>query len=181
MVIFGIALVPLYEGMQLRKDGGNFNLFIGILFSFLATFCYSVLYVWIEANLENADSVLILIWQSFCSASLLLLILGVVYFVAPSQFLNSQDSSSSLFDQIKFPALILVAGNCLHAFSWIRLLASGGSTATGLLQPVRSSLTVILSAILFCQIQKSQCINGVKIASTVIVMVFVVLFQREKD
>ena len=182
LVIGGLALVPLQEGLQLDASS-TASLGMGLAFAFLSTFLYALLYVYVESNLvsgeeKKKDPLFLMFWQSLFTAFFLLVALGATKLYMPEAFLSLHGVHSVA--SIAIPALVLWASSGGHSFSWIRLLESSGSTATGLLQSVRSSMNLVLSALLFCDISASQCLSLIKVLGAAIVLSSLFAFNSTK-
>ncbi len=206
-VMAGLSIVPLNEGLHFgevrlrekKQDAGRKKcayssflqgsgiLMLGLAMSFASTFVYGVLYVHVERSYAaeglnaSCDPLKLIFWQAVLAC--LLLLGGMAFWVGAvdADVLQLKAGEKrSIVELIFFPAVLLVASSASHAFSWTKLLEWQGSTGTGLLQAVRSSLSVLVSAALFCEGHPSQCLSTIKLASAAIVTVFVLLFNRAK-
>ena len=160
---------------------------LGLGMSFASTFVYAVLYVHVERSYSaeglnaSCDPLKLIFWQAIMACGILILGFFVWYAAIDSNILLMKPGEKrSLIELIAFPSVLLIASSASHAFSWTKLLEWQGSTGTGLLQAVRSSLSVLVSAALFCGGHPSQCLSPMKVGSAAIVLVFVFLFNRAK-
>jgi hypothetical protein len=184
-VMAGLSVVPLNEGLHFHEGSGL--LMVGLGMSFASTFVYGVLYVHVERSYAaeglnaSCDPLKLIFWQAVLACGLLLA--GMVFWTAAIDsdvLLIKTGERRGMMELITFPTILLVASSASHAFSWTKLLEWQGSTGTGLLQAVRSSLSVLVSAMLFCEGHPSQCLSPLKVASAAVVTVFVLLFNRAK-
>jgi magnesium-transporting ATPase (P-type) len=66
--------------------------------------------------------------------------------------------------------MTLTTISCLHAASFFKLLKNLGAVASALLKGVQAVVVVLLSAVLYCPIESSQCLSWSKFISMMIVI-----------
>lgn len=177
-VMGGLSLVPLHEGLNF--DASSSVVLMGMAASFASTGLYALLYCHVEAALSDGDAesqspLVLMFWQAIFSCGFLLIMyLGVA-------LLGQEPSSVKGLvanPEILWPLIAIVVSSAGHSYAWICLIELRGSTATGLLQAVRSSANLVLSAVLFCDIQAVQCLTWVKIVSGAIVIFNLTMFNN---
>jgi len=188
-VFVGLSIVPISEGLIHFEDSGGGELFVGMGLSLCSTVAYACLYVTAEGSLSKKKGLLpddmdreewntsksdhkaliLMFWQCLQTLTILSTFL----------FLSGEEIVPSISSMIT-PGLMLVFFATSHTIIWLRVLVRGDSTSTSLLQGVRATANVLLSALFFCNTQSSQCLSIAKILSAAVVLSCVYLFNEEK-
>jgi len=74
------------------------------------------------------------------------------------------------FLKVMLGLMTLTTVSCLHAASFFKLLKNLGAVASALLKGVQAVVVVMLSAILYCPLESSQCLTWSKFFSMMIVI-----------
>ena len=111
-------------------------------------------------------------------------LLYIVVAVAPrAQLIKSRIASAGRLSMLQVAALYfsLSLSSALHSFTYYRLVAESGATATGIFSSLRAVGVFAVSHPLFCSQQPSQCFTVSRALSSAVVIGGILLFSWKRS
>eukprot|EP00455_Lapot_gusevi_P052330 TRINITY_DN7952_c0_g1_i4.p1 TRINITY_DN7952_c0_g1~~TRINITY_DN7952_c0_g1_i4.p1 ORF type:complete len:220 (-),score=50.78 TRINITY_DN7952_c0_g1_i4:120-779(-) len=168
------ATIPLVSDSAFT---GTTRLVIGILVTMLATLLYSLEYVLAEQMLHNHEDPHRMNAGLLCgyvgASGSFLLFLYIIFWTIPhwSELVSIEIAKH----HGKVPTIVLLyfvflVSEAAFNLLYFMIVEQAGALSAGVMQGLKAVLVFSLSSIFFCQYQSSQCFDGFKGLSTLVVL-----------
>jgi hypothetical protein len=171
-----------------QELGSPYMILVGSVIVLLGSLLHSLMFVmsdWsLRSSLDTSDGDEIVsgeIW-SCCLGSLEAIFMSIWVMVGICMYgLNDQNMEVDVGKNTNYSSFLmgflsLVLIDTIHAAAFFTLLKTLGAVASALLKGIQAIAVVGISAIVFCQTEKSQCLTTVKTLSIVSVLSGVICY-----